>query len=186
MRYLWMLGLTVLIGCGQKVVCAAGTTEVNGKCVLQCGSGTTEVNGQCVPRCGAGTTEVNGQCVVKCGAGTVESDAGTCVAAPPPKAGDSCTTGFACEDASRGLECIGAQWVALPCRGPSGCVKSGPTLNCDMTGDLAGDRCASTVEGRGLCTADGKGTLECRQAVLVKTNNCSSCVVMNDQVICSP
>ena len=49
-----------------------------------------------------------------------------------------------------------------------------------------GDRCASSAEGKGLCTSDGKGTLECRSGILVKTNPCTSCGVMNDQVICTP
>jgi hypothetical protein len=55
-----------------------------------------------------------------------------------------------------------------------------------MTGNLAGDRCASTAEGRGLCTADGGGTLECRGGALIQTNTCRACVVTGSQVICTP
>ncbi|RNJ78483.1 MAG: hypothetical protein D9C04_07215 [Nitrosopumilus sp. B06] len=69
----------------QKTQCGAGTTLVDGQCVLEkkCGAGTTLVDGQCVleKKCGAGTKLVDGQCVLeekKCGAGTTLVD-GLCV-----------------------------------------------------------------------------------------------------------
>ena len=105
-----------------------------------------------------------------------------------PRAGEACSTaGFWCEGAGVALECLTPSWVALPCRGPGGCVRA-PTgqVSCDMTGNMAGDRCASTAEGRGLCTADGGGTLECRGGALVQTNTCRACVVTGSQVICTP
>ncbi len=144
--------------------------------------------GQKAAVCGAGTIEVNGQCVLRCAVGTVEIDGGTCVAiSTPRKAGDPCTTaGFDCEGAAVALECQATVWVGLPCRGPAGCAKSGGLVTCDVSRNLAGDRCASTAEGRGTCTVDGKGTLECRSGTLVKTNSCSSCVVMGDTVVCTP
>ncbi len=104
-----------------------------------------------------------------------------------PKAGDKCSSnGFLCADSANGLECKLGVWVNLPCRGPGGCVKSGDTVKCDMTADVEGDNCASTAEGKGLCTADGMATLECRDGKLVKTNTCRTCTVMNDQVVCTP
>jgi hypothetical protein len=53
-----------------------------------------------------------------------------------------------------------------------------------MSGDKAGDACASTAEGKGLCAAGGTATLECRGGVLVQTNTCVSCAVSNNQVVC--
>jgi hypothetical protein len=104
-----------------------------------------------------------------------------------PKAGDKCSTnGFLCQDGANALECKLGSWVQLPCRGSSGCTKSGDTVQCDMTADLEGDNCASSAEGKGLCTADGTATLECRDGKLVKTNTCRTCTVQNDQVVCTP
>lgn len=38
----------------------------------------------------------------------------------------------------------------------------------------------------GLCSADGRGTLECRSGVLVLTNVCRTCTEINDTIICQP
>lgn len=104
-----------------------------------------------------------------------------------PKAGDKCNSnGFLCQDGANALECKLGSWTGLPCRGAGGCTKSGDTVKCDMTANQEGDNCASSAEGKGLCTADGLATLECRDGKLVKTNDCRTCVVMNDQVVCTP
>lgn len=104
-----------------------------------------------------------------------------------PKAGDKCsTTGFLCADPTTALECKVGAWVALPCRGTNGCKRATDVVTCDMSGNNAGDLCASTAEGKGLCTKDGTGTLECRDGALVKTNTCRTCSVSGDQVICQP
>jgi hypothetical protein len=57
-------------------------------------------------------------------------------------------------------------------------------VSCDMSGDKAGDACASTAEGKGLCASGGTATLECHGGILVQTNSCVSCAVSNDQVVC--
>lgn len=102
------------------------------------------------------------------------------------KAGEDCNqTGFLCADATSALECRVGKWTTLPCRGPSGCQRTGDTIKCDMSNNNENDACASTAEGKGLCTQNGTATLECRQGVLVKTNTCTSCTVSGDQVICS-
>ncbi|MEW5738268.1 MAG: hypothetical protein AB1938_05045 [Myxococcota bacterium] len=104
-----------------------------------------------------------------------------------PKAGDKCdTAGFLCESTTAALECKVGAWVSLPCKGPGGCKREGDTVKCDMSANVEGDACASTAEGKGLCTTDGMGTLECRNGVLVKTNTCRTCAVTGDQVICQP
>jgi hypothetical protein len=164
-----VLFATTLTACGAKPLsCGAGTVESNGQCVLRCGAGTVEADGgQCVPACPSGTVSMGGRCA--------------------PTAGSACTAaGFDCQDSATALECQASLWVALPCRGPSGCARAGATIQCDMSRNLAGDRCASTAEGRGLCTADGLGTLECRSGALVKTNTCRTCTESGGQIICTP
>ena len=108
------------------------------------------------------------------------------------------TTGFLCSDNVTALECQLGVWVALPCRGPTGSQRDGSTITCDRRANTEGDTCATTAVGSGLCTADGKGTLECRNDpvahtnTLVKTNSCRTCTVMRntttmkDEVICQP
>jgi hypothetical protein len=110
-----------------------------------------------------------------------------------PRAGESCNvSGFLCESSASALECVGGTWVSLPCKGANGCSREGDVVKCDMTGNAEGDNCASSAFGKGLCTADGLGTLECRQdpatsqLKLVKTNTCRSCTVNGNQVICQP
>ena len=108
----------------------------------------------------------------------------TCQAPTP---GVACTSaGFLCYDATTAMECRVGVWLALPCRGPSGCANSSGVIRCDMSANLEGDACASTAEGRGLCTTDGRGTLECRSGTLLKTNTCRTCTVSGDQVVCQP
>ncbi len=84
------------------------------------------------------------------------------------------------------LECRSTVWVGLPCRGVGGCKVTANIVSCDMNGSLAGDLCASTAEGRGLCATDVLGTLECRSGAFVETNTCRSCTVQGDTVICQP
>jgi hypothetical protein len=103
------------------------------------------------------------------------------------KQGATCSTnGFLCADTTAALECQGGTWVSLPCKGTGGCKREADVVKCDMSADEEGDNCASTAQGRGLCTKDGLGTLECREGKLVKTNTCRSCMVNGDQVVCSP
>ena len=101
------------------------------------------------------------------------------------KAGGSCSqTGFLCQDKSNALECLGGTWTALPCRGTGGCAVANSQVTCDMSADMAGDACASSAEGLGLCTVDGHATLECRGGTLQQTNTCTSCAITNGQVVC--
>ncbi|MFT3709296.1 MAG: hypothetical protein QM817_16780 [Archangium sp.] len=104
-----------------------------------------------------------------------------------PMAGTTCnTTGFLCESAASALECRVGTWTSLPCKGPNGCKREGDVVKCDMTGNAENDNCASSAEGKGLCTSDGQGTLECRDGKLVKTNTCRTCMVSGDLVTCQP
>jgi hypothetical protein len=103
-----------------------------------------------------------------------------------PEAGDPCgKTGFLCADEAYALECRSEVWVKLPCRGANGCKRTDEQIiSCDMSGNVAGDPCASSAEGRGMCTTAGTATLECRDGVLVETNTCVSCSVSAGRVIC--
>lgn len=104
-----------------------------------------------------------------------------------PAAGDTCSTaGFLCESAASALECRLGSWVALPCKGVNGCKREGSLVKCDMALNVENDACASSAEGKGLCTADGLGTLECRDGKLIKTNSCRTCSVAGDLVTCQP
>lgn len=102
-------------------------------------------------------------------------------------AGDSCEgSGFVCSSETEALECRDKVWRTLPCRGPGGCAESGNAITCDMKGNVGGDACAASAEGKGLCTADGKAILECRMGTLVQTKTCSVCTMSSTQVTCQP
>ncbi|WP_224249174.1 hypothetical protein [Hyalangium gracile] len=102
-----------------------------------------------------------------------------------PDAGDSCeTSGYVCRDEKQALECRQGVWRALPCRGSLGCQEASGSIRCDTTANVAGDNCALSAEGRGLCRADGLATLECRMGVLVETESCLACSQSGSQVVC--
>ncbi|MCY1079137.1 hypothetical protein [Archangium lansingense] len=103
------------------------------------------------------------------------------------KAGDSCRGGgYTCASEKEALECRDEVWRTLQCRGASGCSESDGTVQCDMQGNLVGDSCAASAEGRGLCTADNRGVLECRMGVLTLVKTCGTCVMDDTHVTCEP
>lgn len=102
-------------------------------------------------------------------------------------AGDSCDgSGFICQEDVLALECRSGTWREVPCRGPLGCRETDDAVRCDTSNNRAGDACASSAEGKGVCRADGRAVLECREGVLVETASCSSCKVEGDEVTCQP
>jgi hypothetical protein len=102
-----------------------------------------------------------------------------------PDVGDSCqSSGYVCLDKTEALECRQGQWRALPCKGGLGCQESNGTIRCDTSSNVAGDNCALSAEGRGLCRADGMAVLECRMGVLVETQSCASCAQSGSQIVC--
>ena len=104
-----------------------------------------------------------------------------------PSPGASCKkSGYVCVSDIEAMECRDSVWRVLPCRGPAGCDESGKTVLCDMVGNLAGDGCAASAEGRGLCTADGLGVLECRLGTLEQVKTCGACTQDSTQVTCQP
>lgn len=103
------------------------------------------------------------------------------------KAGDSCEgSGFTCQEDVLALECRGGVLREVPCRGPLGCRETDEAVRCDTSNNRAGDACASSAEGKGVCSPDGSAILECREGVLEQTATCSSCSVNGDQVVCQP
>ena len=101
------------------------------------------------------------------------------------KPGDACEGGgYLCSSEKEAVECRDDVWRVLPCRGPSGCSEVGGTIQCDLTGSVAGDACAASAEGRGLCTADGKAVLECRMGELVQVKSCRVCSTTETRVVC--
>jgi hypothetical protein len=102
-----------------------------------------------------------------------------------PTAGESCEgSGYVCSSNAEALECRQGQWRAIPCRGALGCQESSGTIRCDTSSNIAGDNCASSAEGRGLCRVDGLAVLECRLGVLVQAAVCRSCSESEEQILC--
>lgn len=103
-----------------------------------------------------------------------------------PKLGARChEESSVCQDTHAALECREGAWVAIPCRGQNGCKRQGNIVSCDMMGNQLGDLCASTAEGKALCTADGMGTLRCISGQLRAESACASCSIQNDVVSCT-
>ncbi len=102
-----------------------------------------------------------------------------------PDVGDTCeSSGYVCSSEAEALECRQTRWRAIPCRGPLGCQEVSGSIRCDTSTNEAGDNCALSAEGRGLCRADGRAVLECRMGVLVETEVCLSCSQTGSQVVC--
>jgi hypothetical protein len=100
--------------------------------------------------------------------------------------GEACGgPGYACLDAATALECRSSRWVSIPCRGPEGCTE-GDVIHCDMSLNVEGDPCPTSASLKGMCTADGTATLECRVGTFVKTNACSTCVSSGQRLTCTP
>jgi hypothetical protein len=118
---------------------------------------------------------------------------GGCGSGNGPDPGSRCEeVGYRCADDSTALECRAAaatgalSWVELPCRGPDGCRTSSGTVTCDVSANVAGDACSTSMEGKGFCTADGKAAMICRSGVFEKAADCVSCTVDAGQVVCQP
>lgn len=114
-----------------------------------------------------------------------------CGAAPEP--GARCEkAGFVCGDENTAFECrspgasSGLEWFELPCRGPDGCSAEGGQVTCDVSLNQVGDNCSSSMEGKGICAADGRSALVCRSGDFVKASDCLTCIVEGDEVVCQP
>ena len=72
------------------------------------------------------------------------------VACGSARRGGSCSeAGFCAQDPQNAeARCRVGTWLDLPCRGPAGCTIASGTVSCDMSGDQAGDACASTAEAK--------------------------------------
>ena len=103
-----------------------------------------------------------------------------------PSVGGSCKTGsVACEGSAKALECRAGKYVGLPCAGPKGCTQASGDVFCDYSGNRPGDFCALSLDGTGVCSADGTATLECRTGTVEKTHVCQSCQTQAGLIVCS-
>jgi hypothetical protein len=172
-RFLWF-GLAFVVACSPAPAPARGAACDASEPAV-CGDSSSAL----ICRDGIWTNKV---CIEKCTALGGRLGGVSCSGV-----GEACsgTPRFACSGAKEAAECINTVWKAIPCRGPKGCG-SETSVTCDLSGSLAGDACPSTAEGKGLCTPDGKGVIQCSQGTFTKTSTCQSCTVSADQVICQP
>lgn len=103
-----------------------------------------------------------------------------------PAVGGTCrNTGQAlCFDGATAMECRFGVWTLLPCRGSNGCRELTNSITCDMSANRENDNCAVAAEGTGLCAADGKAVLQCRDGALRAITTCATCAVENGTVRC--
>jgi hypothetical protein len=104
-----------------------------------------------------------------------------------PKAGDDCTLGQAtCVDEKTELQCDKGRFVAAPCKGPKGCVVTGGAQTCDISGNAAGDSCATDDENVSQCLADKKGRVVCHAGryAVEKCLGPKGCEESGDKVDC--
>jgi hypothetical protein len=78
-----------------------------------------------------------------------------------PKAGRKCNGGAACANEHTELACVDGQYVAMPCKGPDGCVASDNVASCDIRGNAEGDPCVAAGGSTKTCAPDGKTQVEC-------------------------
>lgn len=104
-----------------------------------------------------------------------------------PGPGGRCGTprSFACADAALALECRDQVWIAIPCRGPKGCLVEAGNVLCDMSLNQPGDGCPLAAEGQVTCkTPERDAILECRDGALVQTRPCPGCAGSGDRLRC--
>src|SRR5262245_58571210 len=83
-------------------------------------------------------------------------------AACSSKAGDDCSIGkHVCLDRTTLLACNTGRYVAVPCKGPGGCVDPGSNPICDFSHNEGGGECPWGYESKTHCTADGKSQIGC-------------------------
>jgi hypothetical protein len=70
--------------------------------------------------------------------------------------------GVRCQDPRTELACQNGFYIAAPCKGPKGCRETDKKLLCDITGNVAGDVCATTDEGNSRCKSGGRERIVCR------------------------
>lgn len=90
------------------------------------------------------------------------------VSACKPKPGAKCGKEgeTVCAGDKAALICSGEKWVALACRGLSGCIAS----SCSNEGFFEGEPCIE--DGASSCRADGKAMLKCAARRWAKTSDC--------------
>jgi hypothetical protein len=109
------------------------------------------------------------------------------VGCSPPKAGDKCKGGQAmCTDNASALSCgTDSKFFTMTCRGPKGCLKNGPAVNCDDS--IAQEKDGCDEEGEVACSVDKKAALECHGNKFVVGETCKGargCTVADEKISC--
>jgi hypothetical protein len=103
-----------------------------------------------------------------------------------PKPGDACKPGNeTCADAKSALACIGGRVNTVPCRGPSGCTRTGDVTACDNTVAEDGDVCPADDDS--ACSAKHDAMLVCRGGRFAVAQRCRGdrgCQVSLDRATC--
>jgi hypothetical protein len=80
-------------------------------------------------------------------------------------------------DAKTELACQAGHYIETPCHGPRGCEVTARGINCDFSGNQAGDPCSSDEEGTAVCP-NNSSMLACHggRYVLIPCRGAAGCV----------
>ena len=147
------------------------------------------------PQCGPGVSRLSGF-LARALAARLESAlplrviallfAITCASSCKPSAGSSCDSGEArCLDAKTELACQAGHYIETPCHGPRGCGIIAQGINCDFSGNKAGDACSTDDEGAATCP-NRDSMLACHggQYALIPCRGASGCVNADGRALC--
>ena len=97
---------------------------------------------------------------------------------PPVVLGGTCPTENVgrCDSAARLLQCTNGKFTLYAdCKGPRGCSVTNDTGDCDTSGNVQGDHCAPTSEGKVRCDpVTPANILKCTNGILALEYACSS------------
>jgi hypothetical protein len=104
-----------------------------------------------------------------------------------PKVGGSCAAGQSdCADPKTALTCgKDGKYLAMPCRGDKGCVKTGAKAECDN--GIAQEKDVCDEENDVACAVDKKAALECHGGTFGVGETCKGphgCEIKGDKITC--
>ncbi|MEP7050329.1 MAG: hypothetical protein ABJB12_08260 [Pseudomonadota bacterium] len=109
-----------------------------------------------------------------------------CASSCKPGVGSSCDSGAArCVDRATELACQGGRYIQTPCHGAKGCEVIARGINCDFSGNKAGDPCSTEDEGAAAC-ANNSSMLACHggQYILIPCRGAAGCVNGAGRALC--
>jgi hypothetical protein len=106
-----------------------------------------------------------------------------------PKAGGKCATNgkYLCDSGGTALLCQDGTYVSMPCRGPKGCMGTGPGSQCDDDLAQEGDVCMTTLNENYACSTDHKKELLCKDGKFAEVRSCKgpkACAIQGDMIHC--